>query len=152
MTEPSDEFNKIIGDAVNRRPKDFVSFSNHEDDDGTVQGIIKRIETSGGVKEIWKPILFGIVIDVENYYLDEKLKKQLNTTVQHEQKVTWLATNGATFNYGWNNQKPFRSDIDLRDFPDGFEVHDCIRVEAKGAMVKRIKRVSLNDVKATLQK
>lgn len=150
MLGSSDEFEKIARGAYSNRSREIVSFSNHPDNDKDVERVMQMITEAGGVREIWKPILFGIVTNVEDYWLDEEIRRQLKTTIEHEQKVTWLATNGSTFVYGWNNQKPFRADIDLTEFPEGFAVHDCIRVEARGAFVTRIARVGIQDIKDSL--
>lgn len=129
---------------------EIVSFSNHPDDDDEVAKVIDMISRAGGVKEIWKPDIFGIVTKVEDYYLDEKTRQQLHTQLQHEQKVNYIATNGHTFAFGWNNQKPFRNDVNYRDFPDGFKENDCIHVKSRGASITSVERVSLDEIKTKL--
>ena len=150
MSIESEEFEAIINAKAQNNDMQVVSFLSHPDDDDKASELIQIINKAGGAKEIWKPIMFGIVTEVEDYWLTDEQRSVLNTTIKHEQKVTWVSTTGYKFIRGWNDQKQLNKDIDLTDFPDGFKKLDCIRVEASGAVVKSIKRVSIRDIKVSL--
>lgn len=150
MSTENDEFEAIINKAAQNKEEEVFSFSTHPDDEQAAAELIKVINERGGVREAWKPILFGVVTEVEDYWLTEKERTALNTEIKHEQKVTWISTTGYKFIRGWNDQKLLNINVDVIDFPEGFKKLDCIRVEADGAMVTKIKRVSLQDIKISL--
>lgn len=150
MSTESEQFEEMAFEAFKNKEKEIVEFSIAEGDEEVAAKLTKIISEAGGVGEIWKPIMFGIVTEVEDYWLTEEQQKMLNTLVYHEQKVTWISTTGYKFIRGWNDQKHLNQDLDITDFPEGFKVGDGIRVEADGAVVKKIKRVSIKDIKISM--
>lgn len=94
--------------------------------------------------------MMGIVIDVKNYYLDEKTRRILNTDNKHQQTITWVTTSGYEMRFCWDDQKPFRNDVDYRDFPDGFKPNDFIKITEKGAFIVKVERITLDEIRQNL--
>lgn len=78
------------------------------------------------------------------------MKEKLHVEYDVQQIVKYISTNGHQFTIAWNNLKPARIDVDYKDFPRGFQKHDCISVTTNGALITSVKRASLSDIKATL--
>jgi len=111
-----------------------VSF--HPDNFQMTAHLVDLISKAGGTNAVWQPRLSGIVTQV----------KQDGET----QIVSWVATNGFAFRLIWNPEKPFRDDVDYKAFPDGFQLHDVIRVHERGAFITKVDRISFEDLITSL--
>lgn len=146
----SDIFNHIVGESINAQKNHDIYVSRHPDYNAEVENIVSKILNTANISEIWRPQLEGVVIEVVDSYLDDEARKILNTKVKHSQRVVWIAVNGAKFQFSWDDEKPTRQDVDYQDFPDGFQLHDCIRITEKGAFITKVERITPQEVLSKL--
>lgn len=140
--KPWEIFNGITSRAIENTPR----ISSHPEDSRQVKKILETIRQLGGVDEIWKPELVGVVTEVKNYDLTDEQKRILEVGHNKEQSVYFLSESGLRMHIQWNDKKPSGKNADWSDFPSGFEVDDCIQIKGKGAMIKAVKRITSDEM------